>query len=233
MTTDHVRASLASRPDRSPPRLVPLAAVAIVALACGDGRAATGPSQQGGGQPGDTSTSASLVFVRPEAAAPAIVPSAQFYAVKGQDRRVRLYYQPSDPAAADTVEFMTFRVDKETLDRRPDGSAIATGDSVLITVTLRDAANLVVDFAPSGLRFSAARPARLHFNLALTDDDRNRDGTVNGSDDTVSQQLLIWRQEAPDQPWVAQPSVLNLAEQQIETDVLGFTGYAVAYRKPK
>jgi hypothetical protein len=208
--------------------LVGLALAASAAAACGDGGTPLGIGQSGDGvAPGDTATA--LGFIREKAGSPLISSTASFYAVKGQDRRVRLYYVPSY-GSADTVDFMTFRVDKESLDRRPDGSAIADGDSVLITVSLTNADSLIVQFQPNGLRFSAAKPARLHYYLGYTDPDRNRDGVVNATDDTLSKQLVFWRQEAPGQPWVAQASFLNLAEEQIETDVLGFTGYAVAYR---
>jgi hypothetical protein len=231
MMTDQLRSALALRRAASATRrltlLAPLALVAAAALACGDGSSAVGPMKPGEVVPGDTSTA--LGFIREESGAPLISSTASFYAVKGQDRRVRLYYVPNY-GSADTVDFMTFRVDKESLDRRPDGSVIADGDSVLITVTLTDPDNLIVQFAPSGLRFSATKPARLHYYLGYTDPDRNRDGVVNATDDTLSKQLIFWRQESAGQPWVAQASFLNLAEQQIETDVFGFTGYAVAYR---
>lgn len=238
MTTDTIRSALAFPRRRALLRRTPLATVAafaalLAAAGCGSDNGALGPGQMNGGvDPGDSSSSDGLVFIRERANAPLISNSASFWAVKGQDRRVRLYYVPS-AGSIDTVDFMTFRVDKESLDRRPDGTAIAAGDSVLITVTLTDPANLIVDFQPAGLRFSAAKPARLHYYLGYTDADRNRDGVVNTVDDVLSQELMFWRREAPGQPWVAQQSALNLAEQQIETDILGFTGYAVAYRTAK
>ena len=221
----------APRSRRRPLAALTLAALAVAALACGEEGTPLGPARSGGDGgvlPGDTSTA--LGFVRERAGAPLISSTASFYAVKGQDRHVRLYYIPPNPGAVDTVDFMTFHVGATSLDRRPDGTAFADGDSVLITVTLANADSLIVQFAPQGLRFSTTSPARLHYNLSYTDPDRTRDGVVNATDDSLTKQLLVWRQESPGQAWTAQSSFLNLTDQYVETDVLGFTGYAVAYR---
>ena len=157
----------APRSRRRPLAALTLAALAVAALACGEEGTPLGPARSGGDGgvlPGDTSTA--LGFVRERAGAPLISSTASFYAVKGQDRHVRLYYIPPNPGAVDTVDFMTFHVGATSLDRRPDGTAFADGDSVLITVTLANADSLIVQFAPQGLRFSTTSPARLHYNLS-------------------------------------------------------------------
>ena len=41
--------------------------------------------------------------------------------------------------------------------------------------------------------------------------------------------LAIWRQEAPGQPWFKMSSKVAFEIDEIEVDVTGFTGYAIAY----
>ena len=210
------------------PRLVdlPRRPVAVLLLAL----AAACSSDDGTGTNGViTKPTDSLHFLTPSASAPLLAATtASFWAKKGENRELRLYYH-AVAGEADSVEFLRFRVDDRSLDRRPDGSAIATGDSVLITVTVSDLAKLIVDFQPAGLRFSADRPARLTLKFAEASDDLNDDGTVDGEDTQVISQLAIWRRESPGDPWVRQASVVNTVDQEVETDVLGFTNYAIAY----
>ena len=206
------------------PRLVdiprrPLAAL-LLALAAACSSDGTGPGSI-------TKPTDSLHFLAPRAGAPPLVATtASFWAKKGENRELRLYYHAA-AGAQDSVEFLRFRVDDRSLDRRPDGSAIATGDSVLITVNVSDLSNLIVDFQPAGLKFSADRPARLTLKFAEADDDLADDD--DGVDPAVLPQLSIWRRETPGDPWVRQASTTNTTEQEVETNVFGFTNYAIAY----
>lgn len=189
------------------------------ALACGgDG---TGPD--------GVKTDAELNVLRSSPDAPPLVATtASFYARKGQDRELRIYYRPA-LGATDSTEFLRFKVSEKSLDRRPDGSAIAAGDSVLITVTVIDATRLIVDFQPAGLRFAAGEPADLKLSFAQADDDIDDDGDVDGEDDAAKTLLAIWRRETILDPWVRLSSALSVSTDEVEANITGFTNYAIAY----
>jgi hypothetical protein len=116
-----------------------------------------------------------------------------------------------------------------TLLTRPDGTPIATGDSILITITVVDAARMILDMQPSGLRFSPSDPADLKISFFEADDDVNQDGSVDDTDATLLTRLAIWRRETAASPWVKLTSTIAFELDQVEADLLGFTGYAIAY----
>ena len=170
-----------------------------------------------------------LGFLRlAEEAPPFPVTTKSFWAKRGSDREVRLYHAR---VGDDSTEFLRFRVREDALWERPNGTRFAVGDSVLITVTVVDLANLVVDFQPSGLRFNASEPAELKFEFSEADEDIDDDGDVDESDWGIEQTLSIWRRESPSQPWVELSSVVEVELDEIEAEILGFTNYAIAYRR--
>ena len=194
-----------------------LTAVTAAGIACND---STGPERR---------SSEELTFLRFSATAPDLAETTvSFWAVKGQDRRGRLYYV-TPPNAPDTAEFMTFRVRDESLDRRPDGTRFAPGDSVFITITLLDPVTLAVNMQPAGLRFSAEEPAELKFEYDESDDDYNRDGEVNDEDFEAERRIAIWRQELPGQPWVRLSSRIEISLDDVEAEITSFTSYALAF----
>jgi hypothetical protein len=168
-------------------------------------------------------------FVQAAADAPTVAnPVVQFWAKKGVDQTATMYYH-RDHGGRDSIPLFSLRVRAKSLLRRPDGSAIADGDSVLITLTLVDAQRLIVDCQPSGLVFASNAPARLKMSYAHADDDLNGDGTVNAVDSALVRTLMIWRQESPTAPWLLVPSNNSTGTDFIEADIGGFTGYAIAY----
>jgi hypothetical protein len=172
-----------------------------------------------------------LEFLRALADAPPLAnPVLVFWARRGRDEERVIWYRPRI-GSADSSEFLRFRLDDRSLLSRPDGSAIAVGDSVLITISVVDPTQLVTSFQPSGLRFAAGREARLQYKLAETDEDRDHDGDVDEEDVAAETRLAIWRQEALGQPWVQLSSELRLEADEVEARLTGFTNYAVAYRK--
>src|SRR5205814_3113064 len=84
--------------------------------------------------------------------------SVSFYAVMGQDREVRMYYQGPTPLDRGD-EVLRFKVPGDGLLRRPDGTGFQPGDSILIVVKAIDPAKFLFDFQPTGLEFSPDRPA--------------------------------------------------------------------------
>ena len=192
-------------------------AAAAMALACSDG---TGPVQK---------TSDELIFLRFAENAPSLAQTTvTFWAVKGEDRRGRLYYV-TPPNALDTAEFMTFRVREESLLRRPDGRLFADGDSIQITITLLDPLTLAVNMQPAGLQFSSREPAELKFEYDESDEDYDDDGDVDSDDSNAERRIAIWRQELPGQPWVRLSSRVEISLDDVEADILSFTSYALAF----
>lgn len=196
-----------------------LAIISALGAGCRDGTA-----------PAPVSRSADqLHFIRPAPTSASLPDTAvSFWAKRGEDRELRLYYN-AQSGSGTGAEFLRFTVPAAALAQRPDGSAIAVGDSVLISVRVIDPARLIVDFQPAGLVFSSGSPARLRFDLGETDSDLNGDGVVNSQDDSLKTQLSFWRQEAPGQPWFKVVSAVFTDLDDVEANVFGFTGYALAY----
>lgn len=168
-------------------------------------------------------------FLRADRNAPTIAnPVIKFYAKKGQRRTVFMFYH-ARPGHRDSTDLVRFRLREQSLLRRPDGTPIRAGDSVLITLRLVDPARLVVDFQPAGLRFNPNDPPDLRIRWNETNSDINRDGVVNQQDEAIKPRLKIWRRESFSQPWMRTPSVVNVPDEECELDLTGFTRYAIAY----
>ncbi len=153
--------------------------------------------------------------------------SVSFWAIKGQSVEQKLYFLDSQGQRGD--EYLALKLEDGSLSRRPDGSVIATGDSVLITITVEDPALLLFELQPTGLKFSAAEPAELKIRYANADGDLNGDGEEDGEDDQLETLLGVWRQELPGQPFVRLGSVKVEEEQELEAELQGFSRYAIAY----
>jgi hypothetical protein len=168
-------------------------------------------------------------FLRTRSGAPPLAElSASFYAKLGEDRSVAIYYHAL-PGAADSIKLLDFRVPAGALATSPDGRAYLPGDSVLITVTITDAAHMIVQFEPSGLKFSSESPAHLELSFHEADDDLNADGVMDAQDTALKEQLAIWVQESPGGLWTKLSSALFLDLEELVADVAGFSGYAAAY----
>jgi hypothetical protein len=157
-----------------------------------------------------------------------VTTSVSFYAVKGIAAAADIWYHARS-GRTDSLKFLEFRLGPASLDRRPDGSTISAGDSVLITLTVTDQRHFIVEFQPAGLAFSTNDQATLKLIYAACGDDLNYDGKVDAADDAIAQQLSIWRQEGPFQPWFKVSSVVNKTAKEVNAQLNGFTGYAVEY----
>jgi len=145
-----------------------------------------------------------------------------FYAKKGSDREIRVRFTNGD-------DYLRFRVFVNSLLQRPDGSLFAVGDSVLITITITDPTKLAADFQPAGLKFSPSDPARLQFEFGEADKDLNGDGVVNATDTSLIPQISTWRQETAGSEWLKVNSLVEIEINEVQADIFGFTGYALAY----
>jgi hypothetical protein len=157
-----------------------------------------------------------------------VATQVSFWAVKGRPSGADLWYH-ARPGSSDSTRFVQFRVPAGALDRRPDGSAIAAGDSVLITLTAKDARHMMISFQPSGLRFSAAEKPMLAISWVACGDDLNYDGSVDAGDAALVSQLGIWRQETDTAPWSALATTVSPLSRTVSTLLDGFTGYAISY----
>lgn len=152
---------------------------------------------------------------------------ASFYAVKGEDRRLVMRYDPL-PGETTGEEFLEFRVPAEALWKRPGGTVFAPGDSVLITVAVDDSTGFSFRFEPSGLLFDPEQPARLKIRYREADDDLDGDGDDDADDDELEQLLAVWRQERPGERWLRLFSAKFEDLEEVEALVFGFTGFALA-----
>jgi len=195
---------------------VALALLATVAASCSD---ATAPQEK---------TTSELHFLAFASSAPEIQDTTvSFYAKLGENREIRLRYVAAPGGTAE--EILRFEVPGNSLDRRPDGTPFAQGDSIKITVRIADLTKFKFDFQPSGLKFSSSHPARLRIEFAHADHDVNDDGAVNAQDDSLLATAAIWRQDSADQPWVRLDDVLELELNEVQADIFSFTGYALAF----
>lgn len=194
-----------------------------VALAIGCSSDTASPNDPGSERPPDGLTVARLAATAP----PLEESTVSFWAVKGRSVEQKLYFLDSQGQRGE--EYLALRLEDESLSLRPDGSAIAEGDSVLITITVEDPALLLFSLEPTGLTFSASKPAELKIRYAHADDDLNEDGEVDGEDDSLESILGIWRQELPGDPFVRLGSVKVEDQEELEADLQGFSRYAIAY----
>lgn len=158
-----------------------------------------------------------LDFVPRRVAAPPLeTMDTSFWAVRGQDRELEIRYEGQGGPGTGKA-FLEFTVEEQTLLRRPDGSLFAEADSIEIRV-LVDPELFVVSFEPSGLVFNPNEPAK----LGLDYDEAEEDFLLR------EDELDIWRQEEPGDPWERLGSIKVEELDEIEVLLLGFTRYALA-----
>jgi hypothetical protein len=196
---------------------------ALALLLAGVAACSSDSTDPGGGTPSGDLNIVRLSPITP----PLFNPEENFYAVQGEDREVRISFQ--DAGGSEGEEFFRLRVRPGSLQAGPDGTPIAAGDSVLITVRVVDPANILFELEPAGLTFDPSQPAELKIHYNHADHDFNDDGSVNLFDDQIKRQLAIWRQETVDDPFVKLGSVNVEESEEINADILGFTRYAIAY----
>ncbi|MDH5642823.1 MAG: hypothetical protein OEY63_01380 [Gemmatimonadota bacterium] len=148
--------------------------------------------------------------------------SDSFWAIKGKETSLEIEY-------ANGEDFLDFEVGKESLWRRPDGSEIEWGDSILITVTV-DSVLLLVELQPSGLMFNPYRPAELEISYAAADPDFNGDGVVDWKDAEIERnRLAMWMQQEETDPWHVQRSEQDIEDRTFTGWLLHFSNYAVSW----
>jgi hypothetical protein len=198
------------------------AALVVACTACSD--------TTGGGGGGRTD----LTFLRLAPTAPPLCSSTVSAWFKkdpaGQDSTIALVFpQAGSTCAGSTEDFLRLRLKPLSLQRWPDSTLIANGDSVLITVTWVGNDSILFDLQPTGLIFDVANPAELKIEYGEASDDLNHDGRVDGEDGTIEHALDIWRQEKPGDPFVRVGTGKAEDSNEIEARLNGFSRYAIAY----
>jgi hypothetical protein len=203
-------------------RVSTVAIAVAIAIGCSSD-STTSPNDPGSERPPGGLTVARLATTAP----PLEESTVSFWAVRGRSVEQKLYFLDSQGQRGE--EYLALKLEDESLSQRPDGSAIAEGDSVLITISVEDPALLLFSLQPTGLKFSASKPAELRIRYANADDDLNEDGQVDGEDVSLESILGIWRQELPDEPFVRLGSVKVADQEELEAALQGFSRYAIAY----
>jgi len=193
--------------------------VLAIALACSD---TSGPVTT----PVPTSQ---LHFVAQGPSAPPLyADSVSFYAIMGQDREVRMYYQGATPGDRGD-EVLRFKVPGDGLLRRPDGTGFQPGDSILIVVKAIDRAKFLFDFQPTGLEFSPTRPAELTLQYHNDDHDYSGDGKVDTTDARIQGQLDVWQRQPPDTLWHRLGASNYQSYEELDAKIPHFTDHAIAW----
>jgi hypothetical protein len=203
--------------------------LAFIAVAWGCAERISATERRPNSDPPFDLASGDLHFLRTRNSAPSFAElSTSFYAKRGEDRSVAIYYRP-EPGAMDSVRFLDFQVPAGALMTSPEGRPYLPGDSVLIRVTITDPDRMIVQFEPSGLKFSPDSLATLKLSFLEGDNDLNRDGVVDAQDEALKAQLSIWVQESAGGLWTKLSSALVLNLEQLTANIGGFSGYAMAY----
>ena len=166
------------------------------------------------------------LVIRPDAP-PLERSDTSFYAVKGEQREVALYF--TDGAGGRGTIFFLFRVFPGSLAARPDGTPIAPGDSVLITVRAADPSRVLFDVEPSGLSFDPLAPPLMLLHYNEVDPDLDGDGDVDGVDLDIERRLTVWRQESPGDVFRRLESTVDLELDGVGTSLTGLSRYAISY----
>ena len=170
-----------------------------------------------------------LGFLKTAPGAPPLVRTTDsFWAVRGEERELRIAHRPRS-GMADSTDFLRLRIRAGSLISVPGGLPIAVGDSLLITVNVVDAGRVMVELQPAGLQFAPGEPAELEMFYREADQDYNNDGSVDSDDAAVEQRLRIWRQGKPGEQWIEVGGSLSVDSDAVKADLNGFSRYAVAY----
>lgn len=143
----------------------------------------------------------------------------------GGDQELALTFPKSGVPAdctngGETEDFIRLKVDGRALAQLPNGTPIAVGDSVFISIIWAHGDSVLFELQPTGLVFSSSRRPELKISFGETDE---------ASDSVIVNQLSIWRQALPGDDFQQLTTVKLDAEQELEVKLSGFSRYAIAY----
>jgi len=190
--------------------------------ACHDGSRSSplGPGEE-------PATALNIVSLSAQSAPPELA-AVSFYARRGKrvEGRIRLADQPGIGRGRD---YLRLTIPKDALLARPDGSPIAEGDSVLITIRVVDPARILFQMEPTGLQFNPSSMPELRIRYDIAAGDLNHDGRHDAQDDSVETHLGIWRQPDAGSSFVRLESTVQRTSQDVRANLPGFSRYAIAY----
>lgn len=191
--------------------------ILVLALACSD---TSGPVQ--------TKPSADLTVIRlPQGHPQLYSDTVSFLAVKGQSAEGAIFFADQEGQPED--EYLRLKLNGQSLKALPDGTPMADGDTVRITLRVVNSDSILFQFEPSGLAFNPDHPAELQIHYSRCEGDFNDDGHVNNEDTTILDQLAIWRQPLLSDSYTRLSSVRVEEDSEIEAELTGFSRYAIAY----
>ena len=149
-----------------------------------------------------------------------------FWAYRSHAQAIQINYLAPDGT---WQPYLTFTVPAGGLQQLPNGTPVAQGDSVLITVVV-DTTNLLVRFEPTGLVFNPDAPAHLVMWYTGANPDLDGNGVVDATDSYIEKQLLgIWVQEDTTDPWNGVAAQQSVSGKVFSADLNHFSGYAVSW----
>lgn len=160
--------------------------------------------------------------------------TVSFWAVRGETRSATIRYRASAAVGDEDDEargdiFLSLEIPRRALRRYPDGSKIAKGDAVLITITV-DPTRFLLTLQPTGLVFSRKHPARLFISYAGAVRDFDFDGDVDEVDEFVeAHHLGLWSQEQEGDPWYPYFAVQSLADRWFLGLLRHFSGHVISW----
>lgn len=161
----------------------------------------------------------SLDFLEWGPAGPAIeTMETSFWALRGEKREQEIHYEDWSTGGSGR-RFLRLRIREKSLLSRPDGTLLASGDSIQIHIVV-DAVRLMVTLEPTGLAFDPAEPAELELRFEGI-------STVSAEDETA---VGLRRQESPGALWelLGPVRVKSPDRIRVEAELLSFTRYALA-----
>lgn len=148
----------------------------------------------------------------------------------GQDSIIALEFPKTVAGCAgEREEFLSLKLKKLSLLRRPDNTLISNGDSVFISVKWVGSDSILFDLRPSGLQFTPGEEAELKIEYGRAGDDLNHDGRTDAEDTDIENRLDIWRQEKAGDDFVRVGTAKLEDINEIEARLSGFSRFAIAY----
>jgi len=166
-----------------------------------------------------------LVFIRAADDAPPLDSLVvHVWAKAGENREAVIRYEKVGNYGGDIC--LEFKIPGNALWKRPDGTVVQKGDSVLVTITVVDPGQFNFRFEPSGLQFRSDHPAELRVSYKWADPDLNGDGVVDSRDQHFD--FGIWKQESDGGEWYETATVKDADFEELRADIRGFTRFALA-----
>ncbi len=170
-----------------------------------------------------------LTFIRFAPDAPPLEATVvSFWAVRGENREVKLRYVKGSEYKGGKNICLEFKVPGDALLRYPDGRTFERGDSVLITIRQVSSNQFNFQFEPAGLKFDPNSPAELRIYYDWADRDYNGDGVIDERDKQIEAKFGFWRQEDVKQPWWQISTERDDVLERARAEITGFTRYALA-----